>query len=208
MVTPATGLSTNEQTPAPVITTTTVTATVTAMGTTTKAATTSLPVLPKKGGRPRGSTKAAKQAAIKSSDDADTWLATEYMEEKEKSTGKRLPKGTFGSLCVKARKKFQLSNDHVFHASKICMRGKRQNPEGGYGPTLPIHELEPTIAGLVVAMDRVLKPLDETGVINLDNSLMSDDLYRRCFEWKVQYANYVLPPDRPDLVNKANLGTR
>jgi len=86
-----------------------------------------------KGGRPKGTTDAAKEEAKKNKDNATTCCAEEHMHlmlQAKNENLPHLPKGTMKSIIETARKKHNLPDEVKLSANTMRSRIKRGNLDG------------------------------------------------------------------------------
>ena len=134
-----------------------------------------------KGGRPKGSTKAAKdkkEAVTKESITKAAILYQQACEEASKSGKKAVPKGTLERIIADVENEAGLSENSI-SVNTIRSRIKRGNVEGKNSYSLsPITELEPLIVEFCIRLAKIGDPLTRKTVIQLANDLVIDNDYQ------------------------------
>lgn len=131
-----------------------------------------------RGGRPKGTTLAARIKADKQLNEALEFAATKIIEERSqaKSKFKSLPKGSAAAIIEEANVKFGLKENNLLNRGTVMSRVNRKNPKGHAGNPLtssPMAAVEPVLAALCLKLVRSCQPLDATDFLDLATSLVA-----------------------------------
>jgi hypothetical protein len=135
----------------------------------------------KKGGRPKGSTKAASEKISAIVKESVTMAAIQYnkaLKEARKSGKKAVPKGTLDKIVSDLETEAGLSKNSI-SLETVRSRIKRGNPDAKKTYSIfPISDLEPLIVEFCIRLAEIGDPLTKRTVIQLANSLVVDNDYQ------------------------------
>jgi hypothetical protein len=126
------------------------------------------------GGRPKGSTNAAKHDR-ESREAAARTHAVDALKARwaGKKPGGRLEKHALRDIIEAAKKKFNVEDlligEHMI--KERASRGQSRNPTGR-GPSTPMLEIEPLLVTFCICMQRIGQPLGQEQFLELANSLI------------------------------------
>jgi hypothetical protein len=135
----------------------------------------------KKGGRPKGSTKAAAEkinAVVKESVTTATIRYNEALQKALNSGKKVVPKGTLEKIVSDVETEAGLSKNSI-SLETVRSRIKRGNLDATKTYSIsPIADLEPLIVEFCIRLAKIGDPLTKKTVIQLANSLVVDNDYQ------------------------------
>lgn len=129
----------------------------------------------KPGGRPKGTTKAAKRDYNTREEEATEKAVIQYFEARAAAgSNDRVAPGTIKTIIDRIEKEYNLPQGTV-REETIRSRFKRRNTTGkGKTHVSPIAPIEPIIVDFCVKLARMGSPLDRDQVISLTNDLLKN----------------------------------
>jgi len=140
-------------------------------------------VLPKRTGRPKGTTEVEKRAQHEKKAECLKAIVSSYTSAKNdnsdgttESKGVRVAKGFLSNLINEKKKEFGLSDDAIISQHTVFYRMKN-NIQRGPGLQSPLHGLEPTIVEILIQMSDCRQPLTKAEGLAFTNSLIKGTVY-------------------------------
>jgi len=132
----------------------------------------------KSGGRPKGSTKSAANAALQAVRTTTSKCVELYLNEKSQCGSKKVPNGTLERIVSKVESEAGLEANTI-NRRTVRHRVLSGNVQGINTTQMsPVADIEPLIAEFCIRMARLGEPLSKTLVINLANDLIADTDYK------------------------------
>jgi hypothetical protein len=132
----------------------------------------------KSGGRPKGSTKSAANAALQAVRTATSKCVELYLNEKSQCGSKKVPNGTLERIVSKVESEAGLEANTI-NRRTVRHRVLSGNVQGINTTQMsPVADIEPLMAEFCIRMARLGEPLSKTLVINLANDLIADTDYK------------------------------
>jgi hypothetical protein len=140
-----------------------------------------------RGGRPKGTTKKAKQDEVESLDKAITAASLAYAHALTNKSTLRLPRGTVDTCIAIAKKDHSIPDDVKISKETVLSRVKRRNEEGLRVQSPMPWVIEKILVGCCIAAKHIGFPLRQATFLQLANSLIQQTNFERdIIAWKVK----------------------